>query len=92
MIKFQIGDTVKWTSQAGGSTKTKEGRIVEIVPPGVMPDVPKIAGSRRVVSYVVEVMFKPHDRRGFITGPTRTKKPQRYWPLPQKLQLVSKPS
>jgi hypothetical protein len=76
--EFQIGDTVKWTSQAAGSTTTKEGRIVEIVPPGITPNVPKIAGARRVTSYVVEV--------------PRPKSVQRYWPLPQKLKLVSKPS
>lgn len=31
-MKFKIGDKVKWTSQASGSTKEKFGEIVMIVP------------------------------------------------------------
>lgn len=90
--QFEVGDTVEWTSQAGGNTRTKHGRIAEIVPPNTRPNVPKIAGVRQEISYVVEVSFTPHDRRGFITGPTRTKKPQRYWPRTAGLKLVSKSS
>lgn len=29
---FQIGDTVTWTSQAGGKSKTKTGEVIAIVP------------------------------------------------------------
>jgi fructose-1,6-bisphosphatase len=76
--QFEVGDTVKWTSQAGGNTRTKEGRIVEIVPPNVRPNVPKIAGSRQEISYVVEV--------------ARPKSVARYWPRVASLKLVSKPS
>lgn len=30
---MNIGDKVRWTSQAGGSTKTKEGVVHAVVPP-----------------------------------------------------------
>lgn len=29
---FQIGDTVTWTSQAGGNAKTKTGKVKEVIP------------------------------------------------------------
>ena len=31
---LQVGDLAKWTSQAGGSTKTKEAKVVHVVPGG----------------------------------------------------------
>lgn len=36
-MTFQIGDKVKWTSSSCGSTKTKRGEIVEVLPPGRAP-------------------------------------------------------
>lgn len=76
--QFEVGDTVEWTSQAGGNTRTKRGRIAEIVPPNIRPNVPKIAGVRQEISYVVEV--------------PRAKSVARYWPRIASLKLVSKPS
>lgn len=32
MNKFKLNDTVQWTSQANGRSKTKTGRIIAIVP------------------------------------------------------------
>ena len=34
MQKFKVGDWAEWTSTAGGSTKTKQGECVAVVPPG----------------------------------------------------------
>lgn len=79
---FDIGDTVKWSSQAGGFGRAKQGRVVEIVPPGRRPDVRGSAGARRHPSYVVEV-----------AAPEGSKaKPTKFWPLVSKLQLVARPS
>lgn len=33
-MKFNIGDRVRWTSQAGGHAKEKRGEVVAIVPAG----------------------------------------------------------
>ncbi len=53
----QLGDRVTWTSQAGGYTTTKEGVVVEIVPPGQKPKAKlKEPGlARHHPSYVVKV-------------------------------------
>jgi len=32
------GDLVKWTSQSGGFTKSKRGRIIAVVPAGMEPE------------------------------------------------------
>jgi len=34
MQKFKVGDWAEWTSTAGGSTKTKNGECVVVVPIG----------------------------------------------------------
>lgn len=31
---FNVGDSVTWTSQAGGNTKTKTGKVVAVIPGG----------------------------------------------------------
>ena len=36
-MKFKEGDLVEWTSQAGGFTKTKIGKVIEVVPKGAEP-------------------------------------------------------
>lgn len=64
MNTFKIGDTVRWVSQAGGSTKDKTGEIVAIVEPGDRPSRVRFAEmhtgagvgrGRKVISYVVKV-------------------------------------
>lgn len=37
-MSLQIGDYVTWTSQSAGTTKTKAGPVVAIVPAGANPD------------------------------------------------------
>lgn len=37
-MEFELGDIVKWTSQAGGRVKHKQGQVVHIVPPKMSPD------------------------------------------------------
>jgi len=37
MIKFKLGDCVKWKSQAQGYTKEKIGRVVQVVKAGFYP-------------------------------------------------------
>ena len=34
---FNLGDEANWTSQAGGYTRKKVGKIIEIVPAGIEP-------------------------------------------------------
>ena len=35
MTTFSVGDTVHWTSQSGGVTKTKQGVIAAVIPAGM---------------------------------------------------------
>ena len=73
------GDKVKWSSQAQGYKKIKEGTIVQVVPKGERPDrerflyLYKNAGcgfGRNHESYVVMVKNTP------------------YWPRVNKLELI----
>ena len=55
---MQIGDTVRWTSQAGGFSKTKTGVIIEAVRPFSAPSQQyglRATAKRSSTSYVVKV-------------------------------------
>lgn len=41
LVAFDIGDVVGWTSHARDWTTRKEGRVVALVPPGVVPFDPR---------------------------------------------------
>ncbi len=58
--EFNIGDTVHWTSQSGGSSKTKTGVIHALIGPGVRPSmfIDKPGDARDHHSYVVKVKSK----------------------------------
>ncbi len=77
---ISLGDTVEWTSQAGGYTRKKRGTVVEVVPPCALPDVKfrvdSTGLSRRSESYVVHAS---HDGRGGARN---------YWPIASKLTKV----
>lgn len=85
--KFQIGDTVTWTSQAGGNAKTKTGKVVAVLPAnksvaqfyregGIVGDfyltrIPIIISSRDHESYLIQV----------------GKSKRLYWPLVKYLKF-----
>ncbi len=87
-MAFGIGDTVRWSSQAGGVRKEKVGEVVAVVAAKSLPNreqflsLYKGAGigiSRDHESYVVRVR----------TGKTATKD---YWPRVNSLSAVYPPS
>ena len=87
-MAFGIGDTVRWSSQAGGVRKEKVGEVVAVVAAKLLPNreqflsLYKGAGigiSRDHESYVVRVR----------TGKTATKD---YWPRANSLSAVYPPS
>lgn len=67
MSEFAVGDLVTWQSQAQGSTVTKSGTIIAIVPPetdpnkAIPPDLQDkvrqfdASGTRKETSYLVAV-------------------------------------
>ena len=75
---FRIGDGVQWTSQANGSTRTKQGVVAEVVPAAHKPDrvrfsrLYKHSGcgcARDHESYVVMVGNKPYWPRANVLRP-----------------------
>lgn len=61
---LSVGDSVTWTSQAGGTSKTKTGTVMQVVLPGRLPDrqaFPElyrhsgVGMARSETSYVVQV-------------------------------------
>lgn len=76
---FNVGDRVRWLSQAGGCWKSKEGRIVQVVPRGKYPAKKYGVASRRDhESYIVEV--ERFSRSGKCLQPIF------YWPIVSKLK------
>lgn len=83
-IELKLGDVVEWSSQAQGHSKSKQGVVVAIVPPGQRPDRdqfidlykgPGVGFGRKHVSYVIRVGRSKH-----------------YWPFANKLSLISNTS
>jgi hypothetical protein len=57
---FAVGDVVTWSSSAGGGTKRKRGKVVEVVAPGKWPKTrsargERYYGMRKHTWYVVDV-------------------------------------
>lgn len=80
---FQIGDTVTWTSQAGGNAKTKTGKVTWVIPAGCL------AGSYQLV----EQGFSTHrcqgrerDHESYLIQVGKSKR--LYWPLVKYLKPV----
>lgn len=83
---FQLGQTVEWTSQANGCTRTKRGTIVCVVDagrsvnakefPGLQKGAP-VGMARQHESYIVRVPSRPGAGKG-----------RHYWPLVSQLRAV----
>ena len=77
------GDIVEWTSQSGGSVRTKRGHIVEVVPEGERP-------MRRRKNWGLN---RDHESYVVMAHVLNGSKAQRkwfrsYWPRVNKLKLV----
>ena len=80
---IELGTTVKWTSQAGGITRTKKGHVVEVVPAQQRPKTKQkdLGSPRDHESYMV--------RASVIDGSEKQKKHSRvYWPTASRLRVV----
>jgi hypothetical protein len=84
MNGFNVGDTVRWRSQAAGSQKEKVGRVVEIVMAGSKP-------SNRGSSFAYGGgMNRNHDSYVVEVQQGQKKRPLYYWPRVNKLELVER--
>lgn len=86
-MKFTLGQTVTWSSQAGGATVRKKGKIVDVVPAGARPDREQfptlyvgvgIGFGRKHESYVVEAVRLTNNPKH---------RPVIYWPIVSQLSL-----
>jgi hypothetical protein len=75
---FAEGDEVQWTSQSAGSTTTKIGHIVQVIPPGTRPSLKGAGMQRDHESYLV---------RAKVEGSSRFRM---YWPKVRYLSLVTR--
>ena len=97
METFKIGDKVKWTSQSGGFTRTKEGLIVRILI-GESPTPPYVVANREFPKH--KRMFDgtripgttPNNEKnavGYLVevrdGKTSKAMPKLYMPYPNKI-------
>lgn len=87
---FQLGQTVEWTSQANGCTRTKRGTIVCVVDAGRSVNAKEFPGlqkgaplglSRQHESYIVRVPNKSGKGAG-----------THYWPIVSRLSAVEEQS
>lgn len=79
---FQIGDTVTWTSQAGGKSKTKKGIVLYVIPPAIVPKNHVTAGGWNWKR--VGVTFRDHESYLIQVGKSK----RLYWPLVKYLEKV----
>lgn len=81
-MPFKLNDKVKWTSSSNGSTKTKVGVIVDVI-----PTKGRIHECHR--EYGLEGYGLPREHESYVVhvaGNTEKSKGKRYWPLVNKLK------
>lgn len=80
MSDIRNGDTVEWTSSAAGTSRTKRGEVVEVVPAYEWPRsaIDGAAGGRNHESYVVHAEALVRKGRRL------------YWPRVSALRLVER--
>ena len=79
---FQVGDTVTWTSQAGGKSKTKTGKVVIIVPAGKLLGEIPLGGFR----FRHLTLFSSRDHESYLVQVGKSRR--LYWPLVKNLKRV----
>lgn len=81
-VPFSVGDSVRWSSQAAGFHKIKQGVVAQVLQPGQRPDQERFERlhrsigcgfGRKGISYVVLVGKKP------------------YWPVASLLKRAEQP-
>lgn len=90
-MTFKIGDKVEWTSSAAGTTKTKQGSVIAVLPEGGMPrDVIRLE-EQRLYKVMVDArsLYRNHESY-LVSVPTKSGRgrPRLYWPRVSALKLV----
>lgn len=83
MITFKLGDLVAWTTQSGGVTRTKMGKVYAVIPENGRSGLKNSGLPRDHESYLVNACVT----NGSSKQLTRNKK---YWPRITALTVASK--
>ena len=83
-VKFQVGDTVTWTSQAGGNAKTKTGKVVMAVPAKMM--LSEILGGFWATWTIKDNLLRERNHESYLIQVGKSKR--LYWPLVKYLEKV----
>lgn len=83
-VKFQVGDTVTWTSQAGGKSKTKTGKVVMTIPAGMM--LSEILGGFWATWTIKDNLLRERNHESYLIQVGKSKR--LYWPLVKYLEKV----
>lgn len=81
LIKFKVGDKVRWTSQAGGAWKEKTGIVDCVVPPRVHPNRIGYLGKLTTTAYM-------RDHESYVIVVQLPKSVRYYWPIVNKLEKI----
>jgi len=83
---FQIGDTVTWTSQAGGKSKTKIGKVIAIVQADI--EVQYVLTHLQSDGFrLPDASLLPRSHESYLIQVGKSKR--LYWPLVRYLEKVS---
>lgn len=82
---FQLGDLVTWTSQAGGKSKTKTGKVLFVIPPGkILREI--FTGSPELeISHLG--IYGTRDHESYLIQVGKSKR--LYWPLVKYLNAAT---
>lgn len=94
-MNFQLINTVKWTSSAGGKSKTKVGVIVAVIAPNQLPRIQHdnlIFHNPGKYKLRLDLSATPRDHESYLVAvqSTKTGKLQLYHPRVNQLHLVPK--
>lgn len=81
---FSVGDTVTWTSQAGGRSKTKTGEVVAVVPHRRPLHSLQMADTSWKMSHLG--IYSMRDYESYLVQVGKSKR--LYWPLVKYLEKV----
>lgn len=95
-MKFNLGDSVEWTSSAAGGTKTKRGIIVHILRSGTrwLDIEPRLREKHSAGSAYGGGYKRDHESYAVLVQPPasiktgKRPKPVLYWPVVLKLRKV----
>ena len=86
-MQFKKGDKVEWDSTSNGSTTSKQGEVVAVVPPKGNPPTGRFTGH----VLRTDGGGLPRDHESYLVsvpGPGPKAKPRMYWPRVSALKPV----